>query len=236
MKRKDHLNKYGGPLSPAQAAQGIQEASRNAMALLEDADILYRNERWARAAALAILSIEESGKVPILRALLLAKSQKELQDGWRQYRTHTRKNRDYILPDLVAKGARTLEDLRPIHDENSEHPYILDALKQVCFYTEAYGKCHWSSPREVIGKDVAQSFLTLARLLSKKLPGAFTMEPELKIWFKNMGPVWKRSMNEMKAALLACYSEAREAGVLQGQQDTPSLDDFPFGSRKFGAN
>ncbi|MGM0985309.1 MAG: AbiV family abortive infection protein, partial [Pseudomonadota bacterium] len=50
------------------------------------------------ANSLATLSIEESGKVSILRAMSLARDEKELKEEWRRYRSHTNKNVQWILP------------------------------------------------------------------------------------------------------------------------------------------
>jgi len=86
------LNSYKGRLDYAQIADGINAARRNALRLLEDAQILLRAERYATAASLAILSIEESGKQHILRGLALATADEELLGLWRDYRSHTKKN------------------------------------------------------------------------------------------------------------------------------------------------
>src|SRR5262245_39384520 len=107
------ITQYSGPLSIEQAAEGIRRALENARSLLADAELLVEHRRWARAASLAILAIEEAGKVPLVRALLLARDANELKDEWRAYRSHTKKNVLWILPELAAQGARFLEDLRP---------------------------------------------------------------------------------------------------------------------------
>jgi catechol 2,3-dioxygenase-like lactoylglutathione lyase family enzyme len=46
--------------------------------------------------------------------------------------------------DFAAKGARTIEDMRPIVDPNSNHPTVLDTIKQIALYTDCYGDAHWS--------------------------------------------------------------------------------------------
>ena len=147
MRKRKILKQYTGRLNTAQAAEGIQTAIRNSRSLLADAKLLLENERWQRAAALAILAIEEAGKVSILRGLLLTRKEEELKDEWRSYRSHTSKNVTYILPELVAKGARKLEHLRSIFDESSEHGQVLDSIKQISFYSDALGDCHWSAPK-----------------------------------------------------------------------------------------
>ena len=78
---------YSGRLNPTQAAEGIQAALKNARALLADAQLLLENERWQRATALSILAIEEAGKIPLVRGILLARDDKESREAWRSYRS-----------------------------------------------------------------------------------------------------------------------------------------------------
>ncbi|MBN1085452.1 AbiV family abortive infection protein [Erwinia aphidicola] len=37
----------------------------------------------------------------------------------------------------------------------TEHPFALDQLKQISFYTDCLGKAHWSIPDNVIDRDTA---------------------------------------------------------------------------------
>ena len=63
------LPQYKGKLDPEQIAQGMNAARRNAQRLADDAKLLLSAKRYPTAASLAILSIEESGKVSILRGI-----------------------------------------------------------------------------------------------------------------------------------------------------------------------
>jgi len=217
MDKTKGLTQYHGPLTPAQAATGIQAAIQNACDLLSDAELLLENKRWQRAAALAILSIEEMGKVEILRSLLLARDERELKESWIRYRSHTKKNVLWIFPQLVANGARKLEHFRPAYDESSDHAKLLDSVKQLAFYSDACGKCHWSVPREVVDQALAEGMAKTAKLLVGVSSHAFTTVAELQIWCKHMRPVCRGDMDEMKKGLLACYAEAEAKGVLQGE-------------------
>jgi len=145
MANRRTITQYTGPLDVEQAAEGITKARANAQSLLADAELLLEHQRWARATALAILSIEEAGKVALIRELLLARDEAELREGWRAYRSHSKKNVLWILPDLAAKGARSFEDLSPVGDPTSDHPQVLDSLKQTAFYSDVYGNGRWSS-------------------------------------------------------------------------------------------
>ena len=205
------LNGFKGALSPQQIADGINAAKKNAFRLANDAKFMFDDGRYPSAVSLAILSIEESGKVSILRALSLAKDEKEVAECWRDYRSHTKKNVSWILPELAAKGARRLEELRPIFDETSDHPYLLDQVKQISFYTDCLGQSHWSIPEAVIEESLAKTLVQIAELFSKNKEEISVLEIEL--WIKHMKPVWKTSMSAMKAALIDWTKDMNENGL-----------------------
>ena len=101
------------------------------------------------------MAVEEAGKVSILRRLALAMTDIDVSDAWKEYRSHTAKNVLWMFPALVASGARKLEDFRPLFSQDSEHPYLLDQLKQIGFYTDCLGKANWSVTVEVIDEPLA---------------------------------------------------------------------------------
>jgi AbiV family abortive infection protein len=205
------LNGYKGALSPQQIADGINAAKKNAYRLAKDAKFIFDDGKYPSAVSLAILSIEESGKVSILRALSLAKDEKEVAECWRDYRSHTKKNVSWILPELAAKGARRLEELRPIFDETSDHPYLLDQIKQVGFYTDCLGQAHWSIPEDIIEESLAKILVQIAEVFSKNKEEISVLEIEL--WIKHMKPVWKTSISAMKAALIDWSKDMIENGL-----------------------
>lgn len=205
------LNGYKGTLSPRQIAEGINAATKNAYRLAGDAKFMLDNNRYPAAVSLAILSIEESGKVSILRELSLARDEKEIAECWRDYRSHTKKNIAWILPELAAKGARKLEDLHLIVDETSDHPYLLEQIKQLGFYTDCLGQAHWSIPEEVIDESLAKTLVYTAEIFGKDKEEISVLEIEL--WKKHMKPVWKTSISAMKAALINWSKDMTENGL-----------------------
>jgi len=184
MKKK--LNAYRGRLTTAQIAQGMNAAAKNAQRLAGDAVALLEAHRSPTAASLAILLIEESGKISILRSLSLAMTSDQVLDAWKDYRSHISKNVAWLLPQLVAAGARKLDDLRPLFDKDSDHPYVLDQIKQLGFYTDCLGQAHWSTPDATIDKDLAQMLVKVATLLAGKHEYTRT---EVELWVEHIGPV-----------------------------------------------
>jgi AbiV family abortive infection protein len=137
---KRPLALFVGRLSPAKIAEGINAAERNAKRLAQDARFLLEAKRFPSAAALAILAIEEAGKAHVLRGMSVAKTDDEVKKTWKEFRSHTRKNVLWTLREMIQGGARKLDDFGPMFDPNSDHPYILDQLKQLSFYTDCVGK------------------------------------------------------------------------------------------------
>jgi AbiV family abortive infection protein len=223
MKKK--LDSYTGRLTPVQIATGMNAAAANALRLAEDAEILLKKHRYPTAASLAVLSIEEAGKVAILRSLSLAKTNADLLDGWKQYRSHARKNVSGLFPQLFAAGARKLEDFRPMFEENAEHTHLLDQLKQLGFYTDCLGKAHWSSPNAVIDGTLAHMLVKTAKLLATHK--SEHTQKEVDLWVEHMGPVWKKDLHSMKRALASWYSAMKACGLFpEGSNEMAKFIDF----------
>ncbi|MHA2172859.1 MAG: AbiV family abortive infection protein, partial [Candidatus Kariarchaeaceae archaeon] len=184
----------------------------------EDAPVCY-----PPAASLAILSIEESGKVSILRALSVARNEKEIKETWREYRSHTKKNVAWLLPELVAEGARKLDNLKPLFDENSDHPYLLDQIKQIGFYTDCLGEIHWSIPDDVIDIQLSKLLVKISGILRQDKE---TSPKEIELWIKHIGPVWKGNLSWMKKALVNWWAEMRENGL--ASEDDTEFEQFLY--------
>ena len=162
------LQQFKGRLTPAQAAYGINAAVANAKRLAEDAKLLLEAKRYPSASSLAILSLEELGKRAILRELLTAPSDVEVQDCWRRYRRHTQKNYLALLPDRLRGGAKHLHEFRDLFLECGEaQRTTVDAIKQLGFYTDCCGSVHWATPPEVVNEKVASELVSLVWALSE---------------------------------------------------------------------
>jgi len=205
-----HLNSYSDRLTAHQIAIGINATRRNARRLAEDAQLLFDKERYPTAASLAILSVEEAGKESILRQIAWTSEDKELRTSWKDFRSHTKKNTMWLLPQLVSEGARRLDDFRKLFDKEAEHTFILDMIKQVSFYTDCLGKAHWSEPAEVIDKNLARLLLDVAKVFIKDRE---ITTKEVELWTKHMGPVRDKPYVEQKKALLNWYAELQEFGL-----------------------
>lgn len=210
------LDQYKGALTIDQITEGINAANSNAQRLLDDARQLLAAERHPSAASLAILAIEESGKASILRELAVARDESERREAWRGYRSHTRKNVSWLLPSLVRAGAHSLEDLWPLFDPDSDHPFLLDQLKQLGFYTDCLGEAHWSSPADAIDGPLARMLVQIAEVCVRSSP---VPVGEVQLWVQHIGPVWKGPLAEMKKALAVWHAERVRLGFADGDPD-----------------
>ena len=223
---KAKLQHYIGELDASQIAQGMSLASRNARRLFEDASRLLKCERFPSAASLAALSIEESGKLNVLRFLAMAPSDNVRRQAWRSYRSHRSKNMMWIVPELFADGARTLEELRAATDPAAEHTAVLDNMKQLGFYTDCFADARWSDPVEAIDETIARTLVDTAGLLAQTKE---ITTKEVELWIAHMRPVYGAPLEQMRMALADWYEAMRLQGL--SERTTESVRNFIWGSK-----
>ena len=227
---KYKLSQYRGDLDAAQIAHGMNAAGRNARRLADDAKSLYDLKRFPTATTLAILSIEESGKVTILRGLAIAPTTELRQQSWKEFRSHRSKNVAWIIPELYMKGARTLESLRLASDPSGEHTALLDQLKQISLYTDCLGNANWSEPEDIIDAELSRSLVIIADLLAK---GQTVTELEIQLWIEHMRPTYGESLKRQKFSLDTWYAAMKENGLWDeepGAESQISLESFLWGN------
>ena len=227
---KSKLTQYRGNLDAAQIAYGMNAARRNARRLADDAKSLYDLTRYPTATALAVLSIEESGKVTILRGLATAPTQELRQQRWKDFRSHLSKNVAWIIPELYLKGARTLESLRLASDPSADHTALLDQLKQLSLYTDCLGAAHWSEPDDATDEALSRSLVAIADLMAK---GGTVTELEIKLWIEHMRPTYGESLERQKTSLETWYAAMKETGLWdeeRGANSQISLESFLWGN------
>lgn len=205
------LGQYRGSLSAAKIANGINAANSNAKRLADDARLLLEAGRFPSASSLAALAIEESGKATILRGMSLAANDKEVMAAWREFRSHTHKNADWIIPDLVVQGARKLDDFLSTHDKNSSHPQALEEMKQVGFYLDCNLKGTWIEPQRAIKKQWAEQLLKIAEIFTQN--SDVVTAKEIVLWRKYISPVKNTTIDLIKQAFQNWYAEMQRRGL-----------------------
>jgi AbiV family abortive infection protein len=218
------LEQYKGALTPSQITDGMNSAIRNARRLADDAELLLNDRRYPTAASIATLSIEESGKLMILRHLAGAKTPDEIKNRWREYRSHTKKNVMWLFSQCVSEGASKLKDFANLFDENSEHPYLLDQVKQIGFYTDCLGKAHWSEPEKVIDKKLAVQLVNTAKIFANAKE---VTETEIMLWIQHVSPYLDKSAADAELGLKKWYEEMQYLGLKSAGENkmTKFIDD-----------
>src|SRR5690606_8403927 len=113
---------------------------KNARSLFEEAMILHQHARYARAVTLAILAIEEIGKISIIKNIITADStsdnyKKELKDWWRKFRSHRAKNSMWVLPLLLDSKAKK-EHIEKFMSSTGNATAYLDEWKMASLYVD----------------------------------------------------------------------------------------------------
>ncbi len=128
------VEKYEGPLSYAQIVRGYQYCIKNARELYSDAELLFKNRRYARAYALTVLSYEEIGKLMILlTATFHESSDLDLwKKFWNRFRSHTLKRTRVSLMELLSLPNTTWEQM----EREWEREPLTERLKQLALYVD----------------------------------------------------------------------------------------------------
>lgn len=161
----DTGGRYEEALDPAQQAAGVSAALANARDLLTDARLLLGSERWPRAAALAVLSVEECWKAAFLSISpgpLDGSDAGALREFWRDYyRRHTAKSGVAQNFDLFSREF-TLQELRSL-------PRLLgpaaERTKQAGLYSDYRrdaGGARATSPAGEVSEGLARAAVELA--------------------------------------------------------------------------
>jgi len=149
--------------------------------------MLFENERYPTAMAVAILAIEEVGKLPILRRMALAGSASQWGACWRDFSDHFTKSLTWVLTSVASDYTEGGPDgfHRKYLEERDLH--LLNSLKQVGLYVGCYGKGKWVEPSSKITKDVASFPLHLAKmLLTGSQPSSFDTPTAVQRWSEYM--------------------------------------------------
>lgn len=215
------LKPYRGKLSIGQIVDGMNAAVRNARRLADDAKTLLDLSRYPTAAALAILSIEESGKVSVLRLMSTASDDRALRRSWKDYTSHRKKNATWVLPSLIEKGDLNLNVIAGVISPKAKHPAILDQIKQLSLYTDCLEGFYWSEPEKVIDKKMAGQIVDDADKWAIKR--MFTIK-EIELWVEHIKPVSNGSLEDMKEAMFNLFKAIKKEGL--PEVDGVYRDDF----------
>lgn len=205
---------YRGKLSIAQIVEGMNAAASNARRLAEDAATLLEVGSFPTAASLAILSLEEFGKIRILKNLALATSDGEIAKAWKDYRRHTRKIRSWLLWGAIA-GQESLTDMLQAVASRLDYPVRFDLLKQLGLYTDCIGQAEWSTPSDRVSEKIAAVLVELARLHASN--ECEHTEREIELWIEYVKPVLEGRCNPTES-LWNWHAAMQKEGLISGEK------------------
>lgn len=207
---------YSGDLNAVQAASAMQAARLNSIDLLDTADILFNQKRFAHSVFFSILSIEESGKLVLLQSILLGlDAPKKL---WRSYRLHRAKTENLNL-GIMARVRVAYPDI-PIEEaqqiaENGPTPDDLEFAKQLSIYSDCIndsGKFVCHLPRNTDWRQEAWERLCEAKAIV--LAPRDRSPEELEIWVKHLTTI--RGTGKSLADILPnIHTELVEKGFIE---------------------
>ncbi len=87
---------------------------------------------------------------------------------------------------------------------------MLDKLKQVCLYSDCYGKVHWHRPAGIVSEDLVRHLMKTAELFAA---GRDVTAREMELWAHHMGPVRRRSHGWQRKALANWYAQLQAEGL-----------------------
>lgn len=122
-----------------------EEIYKNAQSLSFDALLLKEHNRLSRSISLAVLAIEEIGKMEIVRRIFRCKDSNQRAKLWNDFRNHKAKNNQWVFYYLKINNA-TKKDYDDIVGKGKNASNFLDGLKMSAFYVDIDNKGKIYSP------------------------------------------------------------------------------------------
>ncbi len=145
---RNFLEQFKGKLTDEQVATGAHFCFMNAKELFEEANILKEHGKYARALSLAILSLEELGKVIILPSVLSINKNDDSAWAkfWKDFRNHKGKQYAWAwYSQLLEKLGK--DDLKDRLMPGMEP--MIDKIKQLGLYVD-YADTNFIKPANFI--------------------------------------------------------------------------------------
>jgi len=212
------LELYSGRLNAEQIAAGMNAARQNAARLLADAQMLLNAGRYPTAASIAILCIEEAGRISLLRRMATCKDEAERGEVWKEYRSDRCKSRRAIVPSLVAQGLHHIDGLSNAFDVRTKQSGTIDLLKHLGFYTDCLSDADWSMPELIIERQLAEQFIAIAHIASAGNDYRHTAK-EIELWEAHMGPVMDKPFEWVRTAFANWQRAMVEHGLMDARLD-----------------
>lgn len=149
---------YEGTLNIRDYKIGAEKLIINAASLVEDARFLLKENRISSAIALAIIAIEEIGKIGILFRVSEC-DENCLKNYWSEYNKHEKKMDAWIVEHMRDRGK-----FDPLENSDNEkrrtYAKALNLLKQYSLYVDcipdSQDRPKWRSPVELSDREITR--------------------------------------------------------------------------------
>ena len=132
----------------------------NAKELIEEANILLDNEKYARAYFLAQIAYEEIGKLPIIlheTTRALYKEQHDWKKFYKRLRSHDAKNQVNVIFDKISGFPKIDLDVDEIRDNTKR----LNTLKNASLYSDL-NEGEFIKPSSIVNEESAKARIRVA--------------------------------------------------------------------------
>jgi AbiV family abortive infection protein len=177
------FERHSGDLPIEQISAGISACIDNALDLFGDAMVLHHHRRYARTLSLLLTSLQEAGKVALLRQMSLLSSgdQKKCSQLWKCFRNHQTK-------DGLGQSAKINQDAKGNPGEafwqqavyNTTFAPAREKTRQFALYVDFMRKDNtWWSPREItaalVQRTIDDAVAALYKLYREREMGLFSV-------------------------------------------------------------
>lgn len=151
-------------LSLKQLARGRLKAFQNAVDLIDDAECLFKRGRWARAAFLSHIAIEELGKYLIIMGAIgnLILERSDWRKFWKRFLSHKAKSENIFYFDatlsLSQKDEEILRDL-----EKARRDCIKFQKDKLTFLYTDFQDNKFVRPMDIVDKNTANKAIDNAK-------------------------------------------------------------------------
>lgn len=225
-KEPDSIAQYKGPLDTESAVKGMQTAAIAAHDLHAAAKLLLGNGCFAQSSVLALLAIEETEKIYIIREIFLARPPAEVAKRWREYRAHKAKLTAFMGAELTflahqKAGRVDRKTVQSLQKDIQQGRKVLDFTKQTLLYSDCLEQVKegkrtgpkWSLPRARASREQATKLLEKADYAIGGSVRQIESPEELEIWKKYTPELNSNNPGRVKSALARMSEEFKKRNI-----------------------
>jgi len=160
------LGRFRGHMTIEHLSQGIKACLKNARGLVFEAELLAKNQRYARAMCLAMTALEEIGKTRVLKSMVrIPKTNQKLwADRWNLFSSHESKSA-YAFVDTLPDEAYLFSELvLSAAADNAALVGLGERIRQAGLYVDwLASEDRWLNPLSEITDEMAESRIRIAK-------------------------------------------------------------------------